>query len=147
MENVLGRTSIEILEYRRRMFAEESGQPSQIQGHDHLCQCTTTSIGRTTRTQTYAFQTQCVLLRSPKPSNQDDGHLSALKTKTSGTETWSNNHLAKWNSTAEIMMQEFAESRHPGVLVLVSVIKRRAQVKEVDDLRPITPQTEVPRRC
>ena len=56
--------------------------------------------------------------------------------------------LGKWNSTAEIMMQEFAESGHPGVLVLVSIVnKRRAQVREVDDLRSITPQTQVPRRC
>ena len=144
MENVLGRTSIEILKCRRRMFAEESGQPSQIQGQDHLF----VNVQRhqlVTQQERKRMLSKCNACCFVRQSLQIK---TALKTKKSGTETWSNNHLAKWNSTAEIMMQEFAESGHPGVQVLVSVVKRRAQAREVDDLRPFTPQTQFPRkRC
>ena len=136
----VARTSIEILEYIQKMLAEEGVQPAQFTGRVIFIQL----VAKQERKR-MPSKKQYVLLRSQKISNQDDGHFSDLETKKNGTEACSKKKtMVKWNSTAEIVKQEFAQS---GVFKCSSPTATGVLKSEGSGHRSITTQTQVPQKC
>ena len=105
------KTTNEILECIKTMMEEKGTQPSHFQDRIIFMSMYNDTVYWKRMTRTSVGTKQHGSHSTHRTSNQDIGHLFGLENERFGSLT--NKPDGEWNSTAEHMMQEFAESGYP----------------------------------